>query len=157
MKHLVQGRSELCKPHRSVSYDQVDNIPAELALTRIGRQDGFDEFPSFERHFAIRRPDILDDLDIPTRRKRSISAVNQKKWMSGRARPTHKSHRPTCPEKASFLSTSCTYVADPKDLSAVQPRSLILPMRATHSMTPKLQISTSYECPPFCTKISGAI
>lgn len=79
MKHLVQGRSEFCKPCRSVRNNQLDNIPGNLALTRIGRQDGLDEFPSFERDFAIRRPDILDDLDIPTWRKRKISAVNHKK------------------------------------------------------------------------------
>jgi hypothetical protein len=156
MKHLVQGRSELCKPCRSISHNQFDRLPGNLALTRIGRQDGFDEVPSFERHFAIRRPDILDDLDVPTQRKRILSAVAQA-MISRPGRLTHKSHRPTCLEKASSLSTSYTCGAGPEDLSAVQPRPLILPMRATHSMTPKLQMSTSYECPPFCTRISGAI
>jgi hypothetical protein len=151
MKHLVQGRSELCKPCRSISHNQFDRLPGNLALTRIGRQDGFDEVPSFERHFAIRRPDILDDLDVPTQRKRILSAVAQA-MISRPGRLTHKSHRPTCLEMASSLSTSYTYDADPEDLSAVQPRSLVLLMRALTASPPNSKYRLRTSVRPFAPR-----
>ena len=52
------------------------------------------------------------------------------------------------------LPTSIVYLCGIVGLSVDNTQTKSMP---THMITPKLQISTSYECPPLATKISGAI